>query len=281
MGVVRTGDELIAPRTATEFHADWVQPNDIEEGLFVRLTEGAKPASFIVAGSKRSRPFDTQERVNLIRELVPHLQQALSTQRQLTALAERAQNFAEAVDLVPQGIVIVTQDMHIVECNSAASRILSEGDGLGVLNGALSASMPNGRRNLHSLAYQALTSEGVRSGGSGTCERISGKRAYVVHVLPLDPLTVDIRTRPLALVLIVDPARQPLPVGMVLRQLYALTKAEASVAHLVVNGDGVRAISDRLSISSATVRTHLRAIFSKTGTHRQAELVRLLSTIAP
>ena len=132
-----------------------------------------------MAGSKRSQPFDTEERVELLRGLVPHLQQALSTQHYLTAVAERAQNFAEAVDLVPQGIVTVAQDMHIVECNSAALRILSEGDGLGVLNGALSASMPNSRRNLHSLAHQALTSEGVRSGGSVTCERISGKRAYV------------------------------------------------------------------------------------------------------
>lgn len=157
---------------------EWVKPNDLEEGLFVRLTGDARPASFVIAGSKRSQPFDTEERVELLRGLVPHLQQALSTQHYLTALAERAQNFAEAVDRVPQGIVIVAQDMHIVECNSAALRILSEGDGLGVLNGALSASMPNSRRNLHSLAYQALTSEGVRSGGSGTA-RISGKRAYV------------------------------------------------------------------------------------------------------
>jgi DNA-binding CsgD family transcriptional regulator len=60
-----------------------------------------------------------------------------------------------------------------------------------------------------------------------------------------------------------------------------LTKAEAAVAVRVLYGEGISAISDRLSLSSATVRTHLRAIFTKTGTHRQAELVRLLSTIVP
>jgi DNA-binding CsgD family transcriptional regulator len=49
----------------------------------------------------------------------------------------------------------------------------------------------------------------------------------------------------------------------------------------MLTGEGVQAISDRLSLSNATVRTHLRAIFSKTGTHRQAETVGLLSTIVP
>src|SRR5689334_20084174 len=30
VGVIRTGDELIAPRTATEFHQRWIKPNDLE-----------------------------------------------------------------------------------------------------------------------------------------------------------------------------------------------------------------------------------------------------------
>lgn len=50
-------------------------------------------------------------------------------------------------------------------------------------------------------------------------------------------------------------------------------------AHLVLQGEVVNAVSEKMSLLSTTVRTHLRAIFSKTGTHRQAELVRLLSTI--
>src|SRR5690349_4254290 len=36
IGHVRTGDELIAPHTSTEFHTDWVRPNNIEHGLFAR-----------------------------------------------------------------------------------------------------------------------------------------------------------------------------------------------------------------------------------------------------
>ncbi len=279
-GVIRTGDELIAPYTSTEFHTDWVRPNEIDEGIFVRLTNAPNPVSFIVAGSKWSRPY-TEERVSLFRELVPHLQQSLSAQQHLSTFRERAQNFAEAADRLSHGIVIITKERRIVDCNAAAQRMLSERDGLSVSNGALVASMPSANRTLAAIAYQASSDDGVRRGGAMTCQRISSLRAYVLHALPLENSAVEMPTRQLAMVLIIDPARHPLPVVQLLRQLYGLTKAEASVADLVLYGEGVKGISDRLSLSSATVRTHLRAIFGKTGTHRQAELVRLLSTIVP
>jgi DNA-binding CsgD family transcriptional regulator len=61
-----------------------------------------------------------------------------------------------------------------------------------------------------------------------------------------------------------------------IRWLYGLTPAEAAVALAVLRGEGVRAIADGLGISVATARTHLHRIFEKTGTERQAELVRLI-----
>ena len=37
VGAVRPATELIAPQPITEFHADWIRPNELEDGLFVRL----------------------------------------------------------------------------------------------------------------------------------------------------------------------------------------------------------------------------------------------------
>jgi DNA-binding CsgD family transcriptional regulator len=61
-----------------------------------------------------------------------------------------------------------------------------------------------------------------------------------------------------------------------LRSLFNLTRAEAKFAIEILNADGIQAAADRLSISRATARTHLSRIFEKTGTKRQAALVRLL-----
>jgi DNA-binding CsgD family transcriptional regulator len=59
---------------------------------------------------------------------------------------------------------------------------------------------------------------------------------------------------------------------------FGLTTAEAALAAELVSADGVSAAAQRLGISRATVRTQLIHIFQKTGTHRQAELVRLIVT---
>jgi DNA-binding CsgD family transcriptional regulator/PAS domain-containing protein len=278
-GTARTSDELIAPYTSTEFYLDWVRPNNLEHGIFVRLTDDEKPVSFIVAGSKGTRPFDTEERTELFSSLIPHMQQALRIQRHLTALTERADAFGQAVQRLSHGVVIVTKDKQMVECNSAAAQLLSEREALRIDDGKLVASTPSDEQTLRGIAHHALETDSVRAGGSMICQRVSGSRPLVLHVVPITSSTLEVPTRPLAMVLMVDPARQPRPLQSVLRQLYGLTKSEAAVAHLVMNGEGVQAISDQLSLSTATVRTHLRAIFSKTATHRQAELVRLLSTI--
>ena len=40
-------------------------------------------------------------------------------------------------------------------------------------------------------------------------------------------------------------------------------------------------MAERLSVRLSTVRTLLQRVFAKTGTHRQAELVRLITTRQP
>jgi DNA-binding CsgD family transcriptional regulator len=102
----------------------------------------------------------------------------------------------------------------------------------------------------------------------------------VIHVLPFSPTTENMPAAR-ALVVLVDPEQQPEPPTQLLRRVYGLTNAEADVALRVLRGDGLKPICEELSLSMATVKTHLQHIFDKTDTHRQAELVRLLLTIIP
>ncbi|MCL2385810.1 MAG: hypothetical protein FWC84_08300, partial [Alphaproteobacteria bacterium] len=56
----------------------------------------------------------------------------------------------------------------------------------------------------------------------------------------------------------------------------AIASAEAALAAEISKGDGRLAAARRCNMSDATAKTQLARIFEKTGTHRQAELVRLL-----
>ncbi|WP_430515647.1 helix-turn-helix transcriptional regulator, partial [Inquilinus limosus] len=79
-----------------------------------------------------------------------------------------------------------------------------------------------------------------------------------------------------AAIFITDPdAAAPLAPAL-LRQMFGLTAAEAALAVEIGRGEGLEAAAERLSIARTTARTHLARIFDKTGTGRQAELVRLL-----
>lgn len=62
-----------------------------------------------------------------------------------------------------------------------------------------------------------------------------------------------------------------------LREYFGLTPSEASLAMALTEGKSLKEASSRLGISIWTARSHLRSIFQKTDTHRQAELVSLIT----
>jgi len=66
-----------------------------------------------------------------------------------------------------------------------------------------------------------------------------------------------------------------------LRSHFGLTPAEARLAIHLVAGETLRSADAKLGITYETARTHLKNIFSKTGTCRQAELVVVLVTALP
>src|SRR5262245_54759820 len=66
-----------------------------------------------------------------------------------------------------------------------------------------------------------------------------------------------------------------------LRSHFGLTPAEARLTLHLVAGETLRSAEAKLGITYETARTHLKNIFGKTGTCRQAELVVVLVTALP
>jgi DNA-binding CsgD family transcriptional regulator len=77
-----------------------------------------------------------------------------------------------------------------------------------------------------------------------------------------------------------DSARPASPSGDLLRERFQLTPAEAALALHLAQGATLADAADRLDIAYNTARSHLRAIFAKTRTHRQVDLVTLLHAAA-
>jgi DNA-binding CsgD family transcriptional regulator len=276
----------MGPPRNIEFYSDWLRPLDLEDGLFVRLTDGPNPICLVVGFSRPLDYLAEHERVEVMSGLVPHLQQALRTRARLGEAVHRGEHLAEALALHRHGIVVIGPELLVLETNPAADRMLAAHDGLLFENGRISATRHGFAGALHRAAHVALTgnSDGVRTGMTLLCQRASGRRPYVVHVLPLQRsahLESPVTTDPAAMIVIIDPDGHSQPPMLLLRRLYKLTKAEAEVAVRIVRGTDARHIAEELCVSIPTVRTHIQHVYDKTHTHRQAELIRLLLTIAP
>lgn len=262
VGVLRRGRSLVALQTESEFHIDWLRPLEMTDGLFVRLTDGPAPLLFLAAGPRPPKPL-----LPLIGALVPHLQQALRSQAHLDELRRRADDLGAATQALGRAIIVVGADFQVVYANTTAEELLRSADGLRTRAGRLEAVAASTDAALQRNIQAALTPQ--PSGSSLLCARRSSSHPYVVEVLPADSARR-------AVIVVVDPQRESETPATLLRQHYGLTTAETDVALMVLHGGGVKDIAGRLSLSPATVKTHLQHIFDKTDTHRQADLVRLL-----
>ena len=63
------------------------------------------------------------------------------------------------------------------------------------------------------------------------------------------------------------------------KQLFKLTNAEAELAANLALGKTVNQLADEKLLSKHTIRTQLKSVFTKTGTHSQNELIVLLKNV--
>lgn len=66
-----------------------------------------------------------------------------------------------------------------------------------------------------------------------------------------------------------------------LADAFGITAAEARLAGALMNAESLQAYGKRQGVTLHTLRSHMAALFRKTGTRRQAELVRLLMLMRP
>jgi DNA-binding CsgD family transcriptional regulator len=109
-----------------------------------------------------------------------------------------------------------------------------------------------------------------------------GRRCFL-QILPVPGRARDIFLSAAALAVLIDggaPPRIRLDAAAV-AQAFALTDREAAVTCLIAEGATLAEVARHLGMQIGTVRVHLRSVFAKTGTNRQAELVALLGRLRP
>lgn len=221
--------------------------------------------------------------------LVPHFSRALGIMFRLRDAELKVAATRAALDRLAGGVILIGERRQVVFANRAARSILADRDGLRLVPGLASdehiaATGDATEAEIASALGVALTPETLDVPHFSTAIRVSragrGPLALNVSALPDGNAFGAGPDVARAIIFLTDTAR-PVPVDSVaLKRLYGLTEAEARVVKQLCAGGALKEIAEHLGVSDATVRTQLQSAYSKTGTSRQAELVKLVLSLS-
>ena len=226
--------------------------------------------------TRKTGPF-TRRDLSILAQLRPHLERALHVASKIAAFDAMQSSYEALWDRLAQGVILLDRSSMVLWANGTGRSILDAADGLDLRHGQLHAANPADNA---ALARSIAAAVEAPSACSGDCllsvARPSCKRPYNILVSPVSVRPPAIGRVPVAVAIVSDPERQVEAAPARLARLFGLTPREAALAALLVAGNNLDDIAGQLSMGRNTVRQHLRAIFEKTGTHRQSELMRLL-----
>jgi DNA-binding CsgD family transcriptional regulator len=283
--LLRTGqaipDEEICARAIfkrSEFYNDYLLKVGLTRSLAAIIESDDKQALSLPAMRADHRDAFSREEQNVARHLLPHLAKANLIRQRLTLL--RAGE--EVLDQLAYGIAFLTGEGSVVYLNRAAESAVRQEDGLLVQRGTLRAHHHGSCSALESAIREICEpSVSMKYPKPVLVQRKSPRRPYQILLAPLRGCFAQFKgmLAPAVVALIIDPEEQRATAPGLLEVLYGLTKKEAIVAAKLAEGKPIERLAEELGMRYETARTHLRRIFDKTGTTRQAALVTLLALL--
>jgi DNA-binding CsgD family transcriptional regulator len=218
----------------------------------------------------RGQPAFDEAAVRVVEDGLVHLRRMVAIRSKLVAARRLTAQASASLDIFGHGILTLDTAGRLIHCNLAAEAILRGGDGLAVHARRLVAREPGDQSALQAALDRALAPDRPEAGGV-LVQRSLG-RPYELSILS----TAADGQRQIVIV-VTDPSNRNAGLHDRLRGLYALTAAEAEVAELLARGWPPRRIADHRGVSTDTIHSQLKAIFSKLGCRRQSELVAMIS----
>jgi DNA-binding CsgD family transcriptional regulator len=277
-------DEVMAEQRIedTILYRDWLKPQGFGPiwpvGHTIVDDRGTPIGGFVLFRREGEGDFDPSA-MEAMQPFVPHFRRATMTWLALQGAQQVRGALAEAMDLLPTGLILLDERRNIVLKNRGADRILKLNDGIRADGGG--PSLEDARQNAE---FQSLIADAIESSRGGQAvstgflavKRPSAKQAFATMVAPLLGNSSQVMGGAVVAIFIADPVGGRLQDPEVLASLYSLTNSEAELVRLLADGLSLEEVATKRGVSMNTARSHLKHVFAKTGTSRQGELVRLI-----
>jgi len=265
---------------AGELCRAWLEPQGLDpEKVLVGVLSRANghPPAYIRIFGRAGGPAWSARGLAQARVLTAQLSRLLRVEREVRRLHDERDAIAGALDAIPQPVVVVDAEARVIGINASARRFLAPHQ-CADCSGCL---LYTSRRAADAAMQRAVTAVAVDPGG----EVPEASRRTVTLSCPNGQggisLTVGLLGRHApsrhggaVAAVVLGASREELQKDAA--PLFCLTPAEARLAQWVAEGRSLKEAAAAFGVSIHTVRMQLRSIFAKTGTRRQAELVRLM-----
>jgi DNA-binding CsgD family transcriptional regulator len=247
----------------------------IQMPWFAGIQFSAGPAMWALCLQRTAEqgPFATDDK-RVLATLSARLTEAATLS---TAVGRIALSSAtSALDGVRQPALAVDRDGRVLNANAVAHTIL--GDDVFVRNRFLGFRDKEASRQLDAFVRRMrLVPDTSELPSESFVVQRQNQRPLIVSVLPVPGAARGpfLGARAILTLTSLEPKRGL--DGQILMKAFGLTRAEARAALLVAEGSSPEQAANDLNISIETFRAQLKAVFAKTGTHRQNELAALLS----
>lgn len=247
----------------------------------VFLEDGPIHAGIVLTRSE-GRPNFSSSEIEALDLLLPHLARAFRLRFRIAHVYKQNDMITSLIDRLPGGVMVVNAGKRLEYANASALEMLASVDGLKLTSEKIIiADRTNKERDLRRAVEQVLDDSDSEASTEATLsiERNSGKRPYELLLRRLEtgegsPFPGE----PMVSIFIGDESYEPNMDGEMLVKMFDLTPSESRLAMLLAGGRSLNQIAAEVSISKHTARTHLKRVMSKTNTHSQGELIRLLLT---
>ncbi|KQQ87891.1 helix-turn-helix transcriptional regulator [Massilia sp. Leaf139] len=217
----------------------------------------------------------------LLRRLLPHIQLAVKTARQLRSLKLRSMIDRAAADSASCAWLLLDAQARVVSSDARGQALLSGAHALVRANQGRIVAL--GRRAAPAFPDMFAA---CRRHGHTVPFLLQGGAANTLFRGSLSALPADVDTyagafyeqRYLLVVELPDTGRA----AMILRvgELFGLTAAEREILRHLLDGDAADRVARLRGAGVSTVRTQIRSILDKTGMARQVDLVNMVSRLA-
>jgi DNA-binding CsgD family transcriptional regulator len=263
------------------FQTEWANPQGWIDAANVVLVKSVAQCSIMSVTRGKTEGMVDAEMHRRLHLVIPHIRRAVLIGNVIERKSAETAALADTLDGISAGMFLVDAAGQIMHGNVAGHVMLAAGSPLRAAGGRLVADDRRVDRVLRDIFDAAGRGDDV-IGSKGVAVPLTarGGERYATHVLPL---TSGARRRAgakyaaAAAIFVHKAALTTSSPPEVIARTYGLTPTELRVLLAIVEIGGVPEVAEALGIGETTVRFHLRQLFEKTSTHRQADLVKLVA----